>query len=94
MPLCVSGRLYADNFVVCYEAGKGDSRRMINTLQMVADSFAINNRTILSFGLYRIDDKTLPVSVMCDRANMALWKAKGNFKNPYCEYDEKCVSRC
>ncbi len=89
LPLCVSGRLYADNFVVCYEAGKGDSRRMINTLQMVADSFAINNRTILSFGLYRIDDKTLSVSVMCDRANMALWKAKGNFKNPYCEYDEK-----
>ena len=89
LPLCVSGRLYADNFVVCYEAGKGDSRRLINTLQMVADSFAINNRTILSFGLYRIDDKTLPVSVMCDRANMALWKAKGNFKNPYCEYDEK-----
>ena len=89
LPLCVSGRLYADNFVVCYEAGKGDSRRMINTLQMVADSFAINNRTILSFGLYRIDDKTLPVSVMCDRANMALWEAKGNFKNPYCEYDEK-----
>lgn len=89
LPLCVSGRLYADNFVVCYEAGKGDSRRMINTLQMVADSFAINNRTILSFGLYRIDDKALPVSVMCDRANMALWKAKGNFKNPYCEYDEK-----
>lgn len=89
LPLCVSGRLYADNFVVCYEAGKGDSHRMINTLQMVADSFAINNRTILSFGLYRIDDKTLPVSVMCDRANMALWKAKGNFKNPYCEYDEK-----
>ena len=89
LPLCVSGRLYADNFVVCYEAGKGDSRRIINTLQMVADSFAINNRTILSFGLYRIDDKTLPVSVMCDRANMALWKAKGNFKNPYCEYDEK-----
>ena len=89
LPLCVSGRLYADNFVVCYEAVKGDSRRMINTLQMVADSFAINNRTILSFGLYRIDDKTLPVSVMCDRANMALWKAKGNFKNPYCEYDEK-----
>ena len=89
LTLCVSGRLYADNFVVCYEAGKGDSRRMINTLQMVADSFAINNRTILSFGLYRIDDKNLPVSVMCDRANMALWKAKGNFKNPYCEYDEK-----
>lgn len=89
LPLCVSGRLYADNFVVCYEAGKGDSRRMINTLQMVADSFAINNRTILSFGLYRIDDKSLPISVMCDRANMALWRAKGNFKNPYCEYDEK-----
>lgn len=89
LPLCVSGRLYADNFAVCYEAGNGDSRRMINTLQMVADSFAISNRTILSFGLYRIEDKSLPISVMCDRANMALWKAKGNFKTPYCEYDEE-----
>ena len=88
LPLCVSGRLYADNFVVCYEAGKGDSRRMINTMQMMADSFALNHRTVLSFGLYRIDDKSLPISVMCDRANMALWKAKGNFKTPYCEYDE------
>ena len=89
LPLCVSGRLYADNFVVCYEAGKGDSRRMVNIMQMMADSFALNHRTVLSFGLYRIDDKSLPVSVMCDRANMALWKAKGNFKNPYCEYDEE-----
>jgi len=89
LPLCVSGRLYADNFAVCYEAGNGDSRRMINTLQMVADSFAISNRTILSFGLYRIEDKSLPISVMCDRANMALWKAKGNFKTTYCEYDEE-----
>ena len=89
LPLCVSGRLYADNFVICYEAGKGDSHRMINTLRMVADSFAINNRTTLSFGLYRIEDKSLPVGVMCDRANMALWRAKGNFKNPYCEYDER-----
>lgn len=89
LPLCVSGRLYADNFAVCYEAGNGDSRRMINTLQMVADSFAISNRTILSFGLYRIEDNSLPISVMCERANMALWKAKGNFKTPYCEYDEE-----
>ena len=89
LPLCVSGRLYADNFVVCYEAGKGDSQRMINTMQMMADSFALNHRTVLSFGLYRIDDKSLPISVMCDRANMALWKAKGNFKTPYCEYDEE-----
>ncbi|MBQ5650649.1 MAG: EAL domain-containing protein [Selenomonadaceae bacterium] len=88
LPLCVSGRLYADNFVVCYEAGKGDSQRMVTIMQMMADSFALNHRTVLSFGLYRIDDKTLPVSVMCDRANMALWKAKGNFKTPYCEYDE------
>lgn len=78
LPLCVAGRLYADNFAVCYEAGKGDSRRLISTMQMMADSFALNHRTVLSFGLYRIDDNTLPVSVMCDRANMALWKAKGS----------------
>lgn len=88
LPLCVAGRLYADNFAVCYEAGKGDSQRLISTMQIMADSFALNHRTVLSFGLYHVDDNTLPVSVMCDRANMALWKAKGSFRTPYCEYDE------
>lgn len=88
LPLCVSGRLYADNFVVCFEAGNGNSLRLIKTLQMMADSFAINHRTVLSFGLYRIEDKELPVSVMCDRANLALTQAKGNFQTPCCEYDD------
>lgn len=88
LPLCVSGRLYADNFVVCFEAGNGNSKRLIKTLQMMADSFSVNHRTILSFGLYRIEEKDLPVSVMCDRANLALTQAKGNFQTPYCEYDD------
>ncbi|MBQ1940506.1 MAG: GGDEF domain-containing protein, partial [Selenomonadaceae bacterium] len=88
LPLCVSGRLYADNFAMCFEMGHGNDMRLIKTLQMMADSFAINYRTVLCFGLYKMEDKTLPISVMCDRANLALNRAKGNFQTPYCVYDD------
>lgn len=89
LPLCVTGRLYADNFVMCYEAGNGDSERLMRTMQVVADSFDNSHKTVLSFGLYRIDDRSLTVSAMCERANMALNQAKGARLTPFCEYDSK-----
>lgn len=93
LPLCVTGRLYADNFVMCYEAGKGDSERLMRTMQIVADSFDNNHKTVLGFGLYRIDDNSLTVNTMCERANMALNQAKGARISPCCEYDSEMGER-
>ena len=40
-------------------------------------------------GVYEITDTTIPVSVMCDRAFMAINSIKGNFVNQVAYYDDK-----
>lgn len=43
-------------------------------------------------GVYEIDDPTLPVAVMCDRAMMAIATIKGDFRRKVAYYDEKLRS--
>ncbi|WP_297963555.1 bifunctional diguanylate cyclase/phosphodiesterase [uncultured Anaerovibrio sp.] len=89
MKLCLSARLYADNFVMCFEAREGEAEKLIYTMQIVANSFEISHHTVLTFGLYHVDDMSIPVSTMIERANMALNQVKGNHVTPYCVYDDK-----
>ncbi len=89
LELCLSARLYADNFVVCFESAEGYAEKLIYTMQIVANSFEISHHTVLTFGLYHVDDKSIPVSTMIERANMALNQAKGNHVTPYFVYDNK-----
>ena len=89
LPLCAYGRLHSDNFVICFPEERNNRQRFITSLKAMAASFSLDYRVVLCFGVYRIDEPDLPVSVMCDRASLALNKVKGN-ELLYCgEYDEK-----
>ena len=90
LPLCVSGRLHSDNFVVLFKYTEETCKHFIESLQVTASSFSLDYRVVLNFGLYRIkdEDRDKPVSVMSDRAGLALKKAKGNYLVLYGEYDE------
>lgn len=89
LPLCVSGRLYSDHFVICFSADDEVLNRIMYSLRYVASSFNLRHRTVLNFGLYDIDDINIPIGVMCDRANIALIRAKEDFNNPYRKYDDE-----
>lgn len=88
LSLCVSGRLHSDNFVVCFPAEHNNCSRFIRSLQTMAASFSLDYKVVLGFGVYQVKERDLPVSVMCDRANLALNRAKGNYLVMYGEYDE------
>ena len=88
LPLCVSGRLHSDNFAVCFPAEHNNCSRFIRSLQTMAASFSLDYKVVLGFGVYQVKERNLPVSVMCDRANLALNRAKGNYLVTYGEYDE------
>lgn len=88
LQLCVSGRLHSDNFVVCFPAEHNNCNRFIRSLQTMAASFSLDYKVVLGFGVYQVKERDLPVSVMCDRANLALNRAKGNYLVMYGEYDE------
>lgn len=81
------GRLYADKFVLCYPAQNNNRHFFINSLNTIANNFRNNYKVILSFGVYSICNNNLPISIMCDKAILALKKSKGHYLVPYGEYD-------
>ena len=78
IPNCIYGRLHADRFLLCYPIENNNRENFIKSLRILATSFTISYRIELCFGVYTIFDRTLPINLMCDRAGLALAKAKRN----------------
>lgn len=85
---CVYGRLYADNFIVFYPTANNMREHLIHSLQMLAESYALDYRIDFYFGVYRVTDRTLSVTMMLDRATMGLSKAAHNGLVTCGEYDD------
>ena len=85
---CVYGRLYADNFLLCYPTHNDMRNHMISSLQMLAETFALDYRIEFYFGVYMIRDTSLSVTTMIDRASMGLAKAAHNGVVACGEYGE------
>ena len=75
---CVYGRLYADNFLLCYPTEGNLREHLIHSLQMLAVSFALDYRIDFYFGVYTVRERDLSVTTMLDRAAMGLFKASRN----------------
>ena len=75
---CVYGRLYADNFLLCYPTAGNLREHLIHSLQMLAVSFALDYRIEFYYGVYTIKERDLAVTSMLDRTAMALFKAAKN----------------
>ena len=67
---CVYGRLYADNFMLCYPTVGNIREHLIHSLQMLAVSFALDYRIEFYFGVYTVKERNLTVTTMLDRAAM------------------------
>ncbi len=81
------GRIAGDNFVCClpkelYNQNSFDLHHDsdIEALQLKYD-------IALYIGIYEITDPTVPVSIMCDRAEMAIRTIKGNYLQNVAYYD-------
>jgi len=85
---CAYGRLHADNFAILYPETGSTRRRLMTSLSVTVASFSLEYRVDLSFGIYPVADKELSVHTMCDRALMALAKAKRKNTVAYAVYDE------
>lgn len=84
----VCGYLGADDFVACYSP---KSLRMIDDITDFVESsvkqFTSDYKIILCAGIYKITDRKMPVTMMCDRAELALNRAKkANIAS--CVYDD------
>ena len=81
-------RIDADNFALClpYDQAVLLQRFMANEAEL--KEYDLPFDIVLVYGLYIIDDRTLPVSIMHDRAEMAKRTVKGNYVQRYAYYDD------
>ncbi|MBQ9118835.1 MAG: EAL domain-containing protein [Lachnospiraceae bacterium] len=74
----VSGRLAADNFVVCMPTA-ANTPEFRRSIQDKIKEYPLNIRIAIRFGIYHIKDTTREISNMCDKANLAADSIKNNY---------------
>lgn len=84
------GRIIADNFVCCIPSVNGDEEVFLyhhieDRLKTLRQKYHFN----LECGIYRIEDRRMPVAKMCDRAKFALMDIKGSTGKRYAYYNTK-----
>lgn len=85
----ICGYIGADDFITCYkESSKDRIVSIINKLDEVIKSFYIDYRFIPTVGIYNVKNINMPITAMCDRAELALQEAKKRGLQYY-EYDDE-----
>ena len=89
----LSCRIMADNFAVLYPASfmGGPELKEIRRRAAVLDGSILP--LTLNVGRYIVDDLSIPVSGMYDRAVLAQLSVKGRYDVPYAMYDESMRTR-
>ncbi|MEG1779574.1 MAG: EAL domain-containing protein, partial [Oscillospiraceae bacterium] len=63
-----------------------------NIIQAIND-YPLKINIVLKFGIYQIEDVTIPLNVMCDRAKLATESIKGMYEVRYAYYDQSFRER-
>jgi diguanylate cyclase (GGDEF)-like protein len=81
-------RLEADHFAACLPQELCNPDELQEKINLEGLMKELNFSISLVFGLYVIEDTTMPVPLMCDRATLALKSTKGNYLKNYAFYKE------
>ena len=82
------GRLYSDQFALCIPKEGFDAARFAKEAENQLNTNNLKAYVRSVFGVYEITDPTMAISLMSDRASMALTTAKGNYQKPYAYYTD------
>ena len=80
-------RLEGDHFALCYPARLYEPNELLQSASQRLEDLKLALRITLYAGVYGIDDISLSVDQMCDRAFMALQTVKGRYHERSAYYD-------
>lgn len=87
-------RLYRDKFAVLLPAEKYNEDIFTKAAQIINDTFTTGVYTIrVLFGVYDVTNHDIPISVMCDRANMSLRNLNGSFQRNIAYFDDTIMQK-
>lgn len=83
-------RVHSDMFLICIPySNRGDIIKKVEKIrkEIYKNSFSFDVNT--TYGIYLVEDVTIPINLMCDRAMLAARTVKGNAMNFCAFYDEQ-----
>lgn len=89
----VAGHFGGDNFVLMLPYQKGLIYYLLNKMSTNAKNLGDNAGFLPVFGIYLIEDKTVPLETMYDRATIALVQAKTNYSTRLCQFHPSMIER-
>ncbi len=85
----IYGRLFNDHFVMLVPKFHYDEKFFVDVFKKEMGYLANISYTLVGhMGIYEISDSSIPVSVMCDRAFLALQSIKSDYKVAVAYYDD------
>lgn len=88
VPGMTYGHWEADHFVSCIERDRFDPENVLKRISNFVEGFFQGFKCVARLGVYVIDDPSLDVSLMCDRAMLALRSVKYSYVRQIAYYDE------
>lgn len=84
------GRIGGDVFGMCIEyEEKGELIRLMEEISHALNEYQLGYKVVPAFGLCLVDDRTVPASILCDWAGLAIKTVKGNMIRTWAFYDDK-----
>jgi len=94
-PDSIYGRIMADHFVMCIPEDHFDEGVLMNAIEQIGQLVDTENYHLyFHVGIYRIEDPELPVTVMINRADMALKTLHDHRENVLTYYTNKLLKEC
>ena len=90
---CTYGRLTSDRFAICFPKNMLNENTLLYEYSKVSN-FIQNSifKIRIHIGIYEIDQRDAGISVMCDRANLAIKTIKDSYQNVIAYYDNNLRS--
>lgn len=82
------GHLEADHFVTCMPKEQFESEHVVELITQLVSKLHADFEFVPRLGVYEVDDPTLDVALMCDRALLALRSIKSSYGTRVAYYDE------
>ena len=90
---CLCSRTSADKFIILIKRIEDHTPKIVESaIKNIAD-YPLSMKINIKFGIYEIDDRSIPVTSMCDRAILAANAAKGHYGKSYTYYDDSIRKR-
>lgn len=82
------GRISGDCFVMLLTRKSGYEKEMISYVDKAMERYPLQMKIVVRFGIYQIEDRSIDVTVMYDRAVLAVKRIKGKYGEACAYFDD------